>query len=521
MNRISLPRLIFWVVTALSIPLALIVGAWVAEGRIRELSALIGLPVLGALVFGVSQWLWPLAVGSIFLQGTMPFLPAAFKALELLLVLLLARFVIDDVVFKKRWIRPGPKPDYFFILVLLAVVLFHGIQDRFAMRFFGSDIWGGRSYFNLLLAFAVYFVLQSTSLNLRAFRHLPSIAVALGAIEFASYAVTFAVPDLVTPISLVYSSVASSFENDFGRRLGFAGNFGYLLLFWSLSDCRIQDFLQKGRFFKAAIFALGLLLCVLSGYRSAVLVAAIVVSVAAIRDFGAAAIFMLMPVTLALALVAVLHLAGVQLPAAVQRGLTMVPGVDWDEAAAVDANNSLEFREQVREVWIKQQFVKHPLLGRGFGLHPEDMMATMPYISDEIGGYSETMLSLSKYSRDEAFVVSGNLHLGFFSAIDRFGLIGAICFVSWTLVALRRMFAELVSSRTRAMNPALQWLALYIISFTVAFPFGALKVEEFLPNQLFLCGLFAALLSATHRASSAQPMRENSVPYPRASDVAL
>jgi hypothetical protein len=497
-NNLALPRLIFWIVTATSVPLALLIGTWVGEGRLRELTVIIGVPIIGILVLGVSQWLWPFAVGCIFLQGTLPILPAAFKPLELIFILLLARFIVEDIVFKRRSIYLGPRPDCYFILGLFAVVLIHGVQDRFGMRVLGSDIWGGRGYFILLLGFTIYFVLQSTRLDLRLFRHLPAIAVAFGAIEFSSHALTFAVPELVVPISGIYSGVASTFDGAFGRRPGFAGNFGYLLLFWSLADCRFQDFLQKGRFFKAAVFMLGLLLCLVSGYRSAILIAAIIVALAALRDLGSASVFMLLPIALLISSVLAMHLVGVQLPALVQRGLTMIPGVQWDSAAVEDARGSIEFRDGVKEVWLRQYFPQRPLVGRGFGLNSDDMMATMPYTSDEIGGYSSTLLSLSKYSRDEAFVVGGHLHHGFYSTIDRFGLLGAFCFVCWTIVALRRMWGELVSSRTRAMNPALQWLGLYIITFTVAFPLGALKIETFLPAHLFLCGLFAALFLETY-----------------------
>jgi hypothetical protein len=513
--------LIFWIVTALSIPLAMLVGSWVAEGRIRELSVLIGLPVLGVLIIGISQWLWPFAVGSIFLQGAMPFIPAAFKPFELFLIILLVRFVIEDVVFRKRWIKLGPRPDYLFILGLLGVLLVHGVQDRFAMRVIGSDIWGGRAYFTLLLAFATYFVLQSSRLDLRVFRSLPLIALAFGAAEFMVQAITFAVPAWSLPVSSFYSSVAPASGETFARRLGFAGNFGYLLIFWSLSDCRLQDFLNKGRFLKAIAFGAGILFCLLSGFRSSLIVAAIIIAVASIRDFGRASVFMLLPLFLAIAGVIGLHLAGVQLPATVQRGLTMIPGIEWDEDAVADAEGSLDFRSKVREIWLRQYFPENMLVGRGFGLHPDDMMATMPYLTDEIGGYAASILALSKYNRDEAFVVSGNLHHGFFSTIDRFGLAGMLCFVLWTFVALRRMFAELVSSRVSPMNPALQWLALYVISFTIAFPLGALKIETFLPQHLFLCGLFAALYSATYYSKTYTNVRGDVSSFSSTSDRSL
>lgn len=496
MNKLALPRLIVWAVTALSLPFAMLMGNWVGEGRTRELFMLVGLAILGVLLFGIPQWLWILAVGSMFVPGQLPFLPLPFKPMELFLILLIARFIIEDIIFKKQWIQLGPRPDRFFIIGLLIIVVLHGFQDRFAMRMLGSDTWGGRSYFSILLAFAAYFVLQSAKLDIPLFRYLPSIALAFGFIDFSINAISFVLPELAGPLGVIYSDVSVDTAPEFSRRLGFAANFGFLLLFWSVSDCRLQDFLTKGRLFKGAIFCLGLILCGISGYRSSIAIAAIIVAIAAFRDLGFASVFILIPVSLVLAALVSLHLAGVQLPTIIQRGLVWVPGAEWDEAASADATGSNEFRGEVWDLWMRTEFVKHPLLGRGFGLNYEDMIATLPFTSEESGGYTGTALMLSKYSRNEAFVVSGNIHHGLYSTIDRFGLIGALCCALWTIFAIRRMFTELISSRTRPMNPALQWIALYVITFTIGFPIGALRVENFLPQQLFLCGLFAALLAA-------------------------
>lgn len=504
MKNLAFPQIIVWIVTALSLPFAVLVGAWVGEGRTREVSLFGGTALLFFFLFAIPHWLWPFAAGSIFLQGNMLFLPVTFKPLDLLLLLLIARFAVDDVILRRQSIKLGPRPDYFFILTLFALLLLHGVQDRFGMRQFGSDIWGGRSYFTLIVCFCVYFVLQSTRLDLRAFRSLPTIAVACGAIDFFSNAFTFVMPEFASIIGFFYSSVYAGGEGDFMRRLGFAGNFGYLLLYWSLSDCRMQDFLHKARFFKASVFILGVFLCLISGYRSTLFVAAIIISIAAFRDLRGSSIFILIPVSLVVAGLISLHLAGVQLPAVMQRGLTMVPGIEWERGAMDDSRNSNEFRTQVWDIWIKQQFPQHPILGRGFGLNSDDMMATVPYTTDEIGGFGATLLSLRKYSRDEAFVVGGHLHHGFYSTVDRFGILGALCFILWTFVALRRMFKELLSSRTRPMNPALQWLALYVIVNIIAFPIGALRVEVFLPHHLVLCGLFAALYSATYKKELAE-----------------
>jgi len=98
-----------------------------------------------------------------------------------------------------------------------------------------------------------------------------------------------------------------------------------------------------------------------------------------------------------------------------------------------------------------------------------------------------------QFTRDAAFALSGNLHHGFFSVVDRFGIVGCLFFVLWTVAALRRMATFLLEKRPSTQNCGEQWLAIYVIAFTIAFPLGALRAENFLPYQLFFIGLFVAL----------------------------
>lgn len=496
MNRISIPRLAVWIGTLLSLPAAMVLGNLAGEGRIRELAALAGGAVVLLLFFGVPQWLWILAVGSTFVPGSLPFLPLPFKPAEMFVMLALCSYIFYDLVFKKRWLQIGPRPDGYFVLALLFILLMHGIDDRFAMRSFGSSIWGGRSYISLMIAFLAYFVLQSSTLNAKTFQSLPTVVLLFGFVDFFANALTFALPSLAPTISGIYSNVSFDSGVLFSRRLGFAGNFGYLLLLWSLSTCRMQDFLLRGRFFHACVFSLGVIFCLASGYRSTLILMTIIVGLAAFRDFGWGATFLLLPAGAIIAALLALHVAGVQLPNTIQRGLVMIPGADWDEHARYDAIGSNEFRAEVWDLWLRTEFPKQPIFGRGFGLNYDDMIATLPFLQDESSGYAATAQMLSKYTRNEAFVVSGNIHNGLYSVVDRFGLLGCLFFLLWTAVVMRRLYGQLIAARNYPLNPPLQWLSIYIMAFTIGYPLGALKVENFLPNQLIFTGLFLALLSA-------------------------
>jgi O-antigen ligase len=510
MSSYALPKLIRFLGLALAIPAAFILGSWVGGGKMRELAMLMGLAVACFFFFGIPKWLWLLSVGSLFLPGQLPFLPLPFKPSELFTIMAFTSFVFYGLIFSKKPVRLGPFPDYLCLLGILGILLVHGFGDRFAMRLFGSDIWGGRSYVTLIIAFTAYFVLQSNSLDEKTLKRIPLIAVLFGIIDFTINGLSFAAPSLANALGMLYYSGASVGDAAlFSQRLGFAGNFGYLLLFWSLSTCRIQDIFLKGRFFMALVFIAGIALCIISGYRSTLIIMMLIVGLAAFRDLGFTASLLLLPAVIGLSVLIALHSAGFQLPATIQRGLVIIPGVEWDEYSSVDARNSNEFRSAVWNLWVESQFPKHPTFGRGFGLNFDDIIATLPFMSDDSDGYTGAARMLSKYTRDEAFVVSGNIHNGFLSIIDRFGIIGCILFLIWSVVVLRRMFQELLRNRKSPLNPTIQWICLYVIVFSVAYPLGALKIENFLPNQLLLCGIFAAIMASREKKLSPLKNDEN------------
>lgn len=480
-----------------ALPLAIMLGRAVAQGNMRMVAMVFALGVLMLLVFGMANWLWLFAVGSIFIPGQLTILPLPLQPMEIILCLVMGRFFIDNVIFKKQWLRSGPAPDWIFLLGIIAILLVHGYKDRFAMRFFGSDIWGGRQYVEILIGFLAYFVVQSAPLDAKAFRHLPTIVVLFGSFDFFIRLISQLVPGVSQAMWGIYTGVSlEGVASDLPTRWGFMGNFGYLLLYWSLADCRISDFVSKGRIIKGAVFLVAIAMCVGSGYRSTVVVAALIICVALFRDFGFRGVFGFLPLILVLACLILVQSMGIGLPKQVQRGLTFLPG-DWDRDVVTDASGSLDFRSEVWDLWKQIEFPKHPLFGRGFGITSEQMMATQPYIQAEGGG------AVASYGRNEAFVVSGNIHNGFYSVIDRFGIAGLIFFTLWSAVVLWRIWKYLLQSRNKPMNPALQWLALYIIPFTLSYWPGALKIEAFIVQQLFFVGLFWALLELEKKSQSA------------------
>jgi len=471
----------------LFVPLCIYLGLESAHGNLRLALFLFAAVTLFFLLFLFPKYLWAIAIASLFIPGSIPGLPLPFSPTQLIIMIMLFKYLIEQVIFGKRGFYLGPAPDWLLLTGLLLVLLYHGVQDRFAMRIFGSDIWGGKAYLNIILAILSYFLFFSSRYKEDTLSLLPGLAVVFSGFDVFLKVLTILVPGVAPYLYFFYSDVSTSGLDGeaaiFSTRWGFLGNFGYLLILWSITNCRIQEFFTKCRWVKASALCLGLLFCILGGYRSSVAVGAVLVACAGFRDFGWRGIFSLLPLTFMLAL-AILLQTFVGLPRQVQRSMAFLPG-DWDQAVVADTKGSNDFRIGVWDVWLHQYFPQNAFWGRGFGLKPYEIMAVLPYTTNS-GEFAE-------YSRDEAFVVSGNLHNGFYSIIDRFGVVGLIFFLSWTFFVLKRLFQYLRKSREGPLDPSLQWLAIYIMTFTLCYLPGALRFENFLPAHLMLVAAFFAI----------------------------
>lgn len=486
------PRVITFLVMLAAVPLAVIYGLNASTGDLRILFTILGPAFVFILMFGLPNYMWVFALATFFIPASIPGLPLPFKLYELILIMMAAKYAIEQVIIRKRGILPGPAPDWLFLSGLLVVLLFHGAQDRFGMRVFGSSLWGGRAYISLALALAGYFVIISSKIQLSTFRHLPHFILVVGSIDFVVKLTTTLFPATIPYFYVFYSDVSTAgmMEGEaviFAGRWGFLGNYGYLLILWGLSTARIPEFFTKMKWLQAGAVALGIAFCFASGYRSCVGNAAAFCMVAAWRDMGwKGPLVGLMPVLIA-CVAAIFLQSMIGLPKIVQRGLAFLPG-EWDAQVIKDTKGSNDFRAEVWDLWMNQQFPKAPVLGRGFCLPPEDIYSVLPYLSNEgFGGH---------YTRNEAFVISGNIHNTIFSVVDRFGLVGGIFFCLWCAFYLRRMAKYLKDSRNLPLDPALQWLTVFMFAYTFTNLPGAQRAESFMVQQFFFVGAFYALLKA-------------------------
>ena len=145
-------------------------------------SANYGELILGAVIIAVAsiglfsgRFFWVLTIASSSLAGTFPILGGSFTPFQILMGMGVAKFLIEDVVLRRTKINVGTRFDALLIAGFMGVLTWHGIHDRFGMKFLGSSVWGGRNYVNVYVGLAAFFVIQSIPMNPKLWAKLPYV----------------------------------------------------------------------------------------------------------------------------------------------------------------------------------------------------------------------------------------------------------------------------------------------------------------------------------------------------------
>ena len=190
----------------------------------------------------MGRFFWVVTIASSFLGGTFPILGGAFSPFQILTVMGVAKFIVEDVVMRRTRTMPKSRFDLLMIAGFMGVVTIHALHDRFGMRFLGSDVWGGHNYVNVFVGLAAFFVIQSIPMQPKVWAKLPYVVLAVTMFDLLIAAITTIFPSLIFKIYPYYSavSVAGIEEALTGEsltgRVGSFGNFGFILILLVLAS---------------------------------------------------------------------------------------------------------------------------------------------------------------------------------------------------------------------------------------------------------------------------------------------
>ena len=481
-NPVFNQRLKVVAVIAVGLLLAIFLGNEIGSANYGNLILGAAIVMAASVLLFSGRFFWILTIASSSLAGTFPILGGSFTPFQIMMGMGVAKFLLEDIVLRRTRLNFGNRFDALLIAGFMGVLTWHGIHDRFGMKFLGSGVWGGRSYINVYVGLAAFFVIQSIPMKPKHWARLPYLVLAVTGFDLLIAIITTIFPSSIFKIYPFYSAVSRAGLEELSGvasetdRLSSFGNFGITLIILVLASVSLRQIFHPSNFLRLLAIAIGSLAVLFSSFRNAVVNTLIVTVVAGIRDLKWAVLALLPFLAVILFALSVVNSEFIPLPKQVQRSLAFIPG-KWDVEMAQDVDASNDFRGRIWTIWAREYFPVHPIIGRGFGFR-SDWAKMSVYRKDPYA--------------DVQMVETGNIHNGLLSTLDAFGVVGTIFFVIWNFRILVRTF-QVSFEKDNPAGLTLRFLALTLATSIIYYWIGASTLGTFLPQEFAMAGVFLRL----------------------------
>lgn len=490
-RNISTNQIVVWAALLLGLVASLALGSTVGASDVKTVSVAFALLLVAMLLIWLKVNIWILIPIGWYLNGRLGFLPLPLTVRDLLLSLSIGAFVLFFALRAIPRARKRTAVDYLMYINLAYLVSVY-VRNPAGLYAFGSDVVGGKPYFEVVLAFCVYLVLSRVTPSATVAKNFPLFSlIPLTTVSLLD-AVSRTLPALAPTISYVYSGVVSSLsalgsivEGNVAR----IPSFQFVAQVGGLAACsyyRPISLINPMFLPRIVGFALIILAIFVSGHRIALLdfVAFFVLGTLLRNTFrdlwiiGAVATF---------SVLAAIGLQGtmLQLPIAAQRVLTMIPA-DWDSEAVVDADSTTTWRlDMWKWAWEDNRILRDKVWGQGFGVNADDLNILSSKLQSGTGSEGAFVGA----SRQEWFLLYGGFHNGPISTVRCVGGVGFVLFVP---LMFYLAFTAWKLAR-RAVNTRACGLVLFTAIPLIYEPFKFLSVfggfETALANTIFGAGL--------------------------------
>ena len=335
------------------------------------------------------------------------------------------------------------------LLLLLAVM---AITSRLTGGFGGGDMWGQKRYFTSFAAIFGFFALTSQA--------IPKGRRMLFSTLFFGAAISNMIPDLLylggPPLYFLFSffqvDIASTQAFSVGEMVRFTGFAigGQAVCNVLIMRNGILGMCDLSKYWRLLFFLLFLGLSLLGGYRSMVVMAALVgAAVFCFEGLLKTRYVFIFSLAVTLSLAFVVGFAD-RMPLSIQRSLSVLP-LELDPTVERDAAGTTDWRLQIWRVMIPQ-IPRYLWVGKGYAYSAADSFLTT----------EATMRGLA--ASYEEILVSGNYHSGPLTLIIPFGIFGVIAFAWFCLSGFRVLYRNY-----RFGDPEIKKVNIFLISYFSAY----------------------------------------------------
>jgi hypothetical protein len=405
---------------AICIPLAMLVGYLLCNPLDFGTLGFFGLVTLLLLSPIVIKYHYPLMVVALaspifcfFLKGNPPLWQVAT-------ILCLGVAIIERTLNSEKRFISVPVMTWPLIFILAVTIFTAEMTGGIGLAALGTAVTGGKKYIAVFIGVAIYFALVSQQIP-KAKRNLfVALYFLSGVPQFVSDLFPF-LPSPLNYINLLIPPSSAGVDGDvsFGTtRLGCFGISASVVANFMLAKYGLKGVINAARPLRFLLFFALLALTLVGGFRI-VLVAYIMTFFFLFFLEGLHRTRMVLVFIIGgmLGLTLLLPFAH-KLPFTFQRALSVIPMLQLDPTAVMDADGSKKWREEIwADTWPKVP--QYLLLGKGYALTAEDQQMM------GLGTFANT----TEAAMDKSFnslAISSDYHNGPLSTLMPFGIWGAI-----------------------------------------------------------------------------------------------
>ena len=465
---------------------ALFCGSQIGSGQSGKLGLIFTAMFITALCLSMRASVWLLIPLCWELTGKIPALDIPLGVRDIAVLVAFGAYLF---FYALKLVRTKPTFDLLDGLVMLNLLYLASVfvRNPVGAKWLGSDMVGGRPYFDNFVAFLAFCVVTRAPVDLKAAARFPVMLLIGSAFVSLGSLLTYLVPSSAGVLGNMYSVFAPKEirpgsimpEDVIGRKPGLlvVGISGVKLLCSYFRPLTLVSPLYGWRFLAAGLVFVTLLL---SGFRSGLVATFAYVCISSYFRRQSRDIFMfLVAGGLALSVAALGNSRLFTLPFAAQRALSFLPG-EWDYEAAKDAKGSTQWRFEIWEmVLTEDKWIRNKFLGDGFGFTRYELS-----LMESLSGFGDTQ---------EAFMVAGTYHSGPLSAIRYAGFVGLALYLTLIGYLAMRAYRLIIASRGGALFPVALLVGMPLIYKPLDYVFIFGGYDSSLPESVFMAGMVKLL----------------------------
>lgn len=412
---------------------AMYAGNYIADENFIPILSVLGTLFLIMVFFGLGSSIYVLIPICWGLTGQITALPLPFSVRQLVIMLAGVLF-ISALIFKtSNTAKMKYEPIDFWIwvnLFYLFTVFLHNPVGVAAIS--GSDRVGGKPYLDVLLAMLAYLMLARFKIPLKIVQRLPIWILCISFLTTAIGLFAIFAPGISVKLAPIYNgfdpmgvggSVDATVTTGETRLIVLDAAGSTLILF---IVCKIVSTASRTSIPLRWIisYVSGLIMILLSGFRTGVINAYIVTVIAFIIRERASGFLKVTALSLLMMLgFVLLSFSGVSLPYTFERAFSFLPG-NWSEDAVMSATDSTQWRLEMWKIVItSNKYIRDKVFGDGFGFLRADFETMQAISYGQISGFE------GSNPQQEAFMLSGDFHSGPLSAVRFVGVVGLALFL--------------------------------------------------------------------------------------------